>query len=161
MNAGKTGYLSIVTDTSRAALLRFQQGKLVQSNVRSKNVSDAIQVINQCRQVKFTYADAPVDGHSDIMPMDTFLQLILLEDDSQVPSSKEETAETEIAYSEARVLKDMAANYLGPIADFIVEEALANNENMLQAVQSITKSIPDPNQAGQFKSEVLAILRDI
>lgn len=71
-----TGILTILTDTRRSVLLRFSHGKLVQVHCRSRDVGDAVTVINECVGLKYTFVPAQPEHRAELMPVDTFVRML-------------------------------------------------------------------------------------
>lgn len=165
-NSGKTGYLTILTNNRRSVLLCFFQGKLTQARARSRDVADAIDVLNSCDLVKFTYTDTKVKNFVEIMQIDVFLQMISLSMESgkrslvlsstRQPVSND--AKPAVSSTMISLLSEVAASYIGPIADMVVQDAVSESDNFEEIVENIANTIPDVEAADKFKSEALSIL---
>ncbi len=149
----ETGFLTILTDTNRSVLLRFSEGKLTRLHCRSKEAGEAIQVLAESGMVKFTYASAPEDTEPELMPADSFLQLIDPGGDAGASlgggavSSGGAIANDPI---KAQML-EIATEYIGVVADMIVDEAFDEGRNVAEAIDYITQAIPDANQSRAFR----------
>jgi hypothetical protein len=73
---GESGIITILTDTRRSVLLRFSKGRLTQTHCRSRDLTDAISVLNECDGVRFTFVPAQTENRPEIMPVESFLQLL-------------------------------------------------------------------------------------
>ncbi|MFT5112311.1 MAG: hypothetical protein ACI8P9_001635 [Parasphingorhabdus sp.] len=178
ISSGETGFITILTDTRRSVLLQFSAGRLTHTNARSKDVADAIQVLNECDQVKFSYVAAPVENRPEVMPAESFLQLIDPGGDAgagnfQAPSpiptadffmpevgipsaAPVVTAGNSVDNSIASALTTLAIDYIGPIADLVVSEALSASPDVLGAINVIPSNILDADQAAEFRNAALA-----
>jgi hypothetical protein len=176
----ETGFLTILTDTKRSVLLRFSAGKLTHSHCRTKDVADAISVLTECALVKFTYAAAQVENRPEIMPTDTFLQLIDPGGDAGInpqatsydAPSTSPAVDTQYTPPVAptprpeesairQPLAELALDYIGPIADMIVDEALETTENLTSAIDYIAGMLPDEDQANAFREDARSRFPDL
>ena len=153
----ETGYLTILTDTRRSVLLRFSSGKLTHSLCRTKDVGDAIQVLNECNLVRFTYAAGAVEDRPELMPADSFLQLLDPGGASApaapmtAPRAAPAPAATSATGQLRMALIEVAIEYVGPVAEMIVDEALENTGSVSEAVDYIADMIPDSGPANAFR----------
>ncbi len=158
VTARDTGYLTILTDTRRSVLLRFSSGKLTHSLCRTKDVGDAIQVLNECNLVRFTYAVGAVEDRPELMPAESFLQLL---DPGGIPGAAAPRAPPAAAPAPAAprsrtapqrvALVEVALEFVGPVAEMLVDEALENTASISEAVNYIADLIPDPAPANAFR----------
>lgn len=150
----ETGFLTILTDTNRSVLLRFSDGKLTRLHCRSKEAGEAIQVLAESAMVKYTYASAPEDTEPELMPADSFLQLIDPGGDAGTAggSSPVISSSGSIANDPIRAqMLEIATEYVGVIAEMIVEEAFEEDRDVAQAIDYICQTIPDANQSRAFR----------
>lgn len=157
-----TGLISILTDSNRSVLLKFSEGKLIHSYCRTRDVGEVIQVINEAFSVKFSMVPIPLEAGFEVMPGPVFLQLLeagVSDDTPTSPTSPTrqsasakapKTIEVESAKD---LLENIAAEYVGLVAEVIVEEALENSSTLEGAIEFIAGSIPDENQAASFREE--------
>ena len=154
----ETGFLTILTDSNRSVLLRFSQGKLTRLHCRSKEAGEAIQVLAESSMVKYTYASAPEDDEPELMPADSFLQLI---DPGGNAGSSSYTSPGFSGATSSRVdpvkaqMLEIATEYMGVVADMIVDEAFDGNSNVGKAIDYIGDAIPDANQSKAFRRAAL------
>ncbi len=161
-----TGLLSIVTDSSRAVLVRFSHGNIVGAHCRTKDIGEAIGVLLEAQQVRFAYAPSASEGQREaaaaLMPVATFLELIVPLADA--PPSAPSPAQGAVGPDVPRVsaglaeetrqgLERLAVEIAGPIAQFLVEEALETATDLGDAVRLISKSIPDQAASKRFIGE--------
>lgn len=155
----ETGFLTILTDTNRSVLLRFSRGKLTRLHSRSKEAGDAIQVLAESTMVKYTYVDAPEDDEPELMPATSFLQLIDPGNASAAPSARLVHVSGGKLADEDPVKEQMieiATEYVGVVAEMIVDEAFAENPEIGQVIKYVCDAIPDEKQANAFREDALA-----
>ena len=145
----ETGFLTILTDTNRSVLLRFSEGRLTRLHCRSKEAGEAIQVLAESGMVKFTYASAPEDTEPEIMPAESFLQLIDPGGDAGASLGGGAAAAGNDPIK-AQML-EIATEYIGVVADMIVDEAFDENRDVAAAIDYIAQTIPDANQSRAFR----------
>ena len=149
----ETGFLTILTDTNRSVLLRFSEGRLTRLHCRSKEAGEAIQVLAESGMVKFTYASAPEDTEPELMPADSFLQLIDPGGDAGASLGGASGSGNGAAASDpikAQML-EIATEYIGVVADMIVDEAFDEGRSVAEAIDYIGQAIPDANQSRAFR----------
>lgn len=162
INEQATGLLSVLTDTRRSVLLRFSEGKLIHSYCRTKDVGDAIHVLNDCGGVKFTFAPSSVEHKPELMPGGSFVSL--LDPGAGADAARRRPIPIDAPRgvrpgpdgdSDAQ-LKDalvaVAADYVGMIAETVVEEAMQDTADVGQAIEYIADLIPDASQAAAFRA---------
>jgi len=152
----ETGLLSILTDTKRSVLLKFSEGVLIHSYSRTRDIGDVVQVINESSLVKFNLVQIPPESGSEVMPGDVLLQLLAagLEGDSKTKAPKAATQRNSEVASASEILENAAAEYVGLVAEVLVEEALDVCKTMDEAIDYIANAIPNPDQAAEFRAEV-------
>lgn len=149
-----TGLLTILTDSNRSIFLRFSRGRLTRLYCRSGEAGEAIQMLAEGSMVKFTYASAPEDDEPEFMPTDSFMQLIDPGGDGGVSappgsgfSAGRHAGDDPI---KAQMLK-IATDYVGVVAEMIVDEAFESGNDVTRAIEYIAGSIPDRKQARAFR----------
>lgn len=150
----ETGFLTILTDTNRSVLLRFSQGKLTRLHCRSKEAGEAIQVLAESAMIKYTYASAPEDTEPELMPADSFLQLIDPGGDASASRSTSVVSSDSLTGNDpikAQML-EIATEFVGVIAEMIVDEAFEEDRDVAQAIDYISQTIPDANQSRAFRT---------
>ena len=153
-----TGLLTILTENNRSIFLRFSQGKLTRLHCRSGEAGEAIQMLAESAMVKYTYATAPEDSEPEFMPTDSFLQLI--DPGGDAGSTSQSAALVSSGDSalgdpvKARML-EIATEYIGVVAEMIVDEAFENNADVGKAIDYIGNAIPDANQSKAFRKAAL------
>lgn len=160
----QTGLVSILTDTKHAVLLKFFEGRLIHLHSRTREIEDVVQVLNECEWVKFKFASVTVENRPEFMPIETFLQLIETEDSEDVtidstPTIPNAGSHTNVARrsreTEALIelLAKIASEYVGPVAEMVVEEAFENDDDPIRAIEYIAEMIPDSRHAADFRAE--------
>lgn len=154
----ETGFLTILTDSNRSVLLRFSAGRLTRLHCRSKEAGEAIQVLAECALVKYTYASAPEDSEPELMPAESFLQLIdpggshyNADSDTSFVSSSNISASDPV---KAQLL-EIATEYIGIVAEMIVDEAFEASDDVGRVIDYIGNAIPDANQSKAFRRAAL------
>ncbi|MCP4876350.1 MAG: hypothetical protein GY896_12880 [Gammaproteobacteria bacterium] len=150
----ETGFLTILTDSNRSVLLRFSLGKLTRLHCRSKEAGEAIQVLAECSLVKYTYASAPEDDEPELMPAESFLQLID-PGGSSAFSGRSAAVVSSIGDPIKAQMLEIATDYMGVIAEMIVDEAFEGNSDVGKAIDYIGDAIPDANQSKAFRRAAL------
>ncbi len=150
----ETGFLTILTDTNRSVLLRFSHGKLTRLHCRSKEAGEAIQVLAESAMVKYTYASAPEDTEPELMPADSFLQLIDPGGDAAAAAGSTAIVSSSGSADNDPIraqMLEIATEYIGVIAEMIVDEAFEDDRDVAQAIDYICQIIPDANQSRAFR----------
>ncbi|MCP4431139.1 MAG: hypothetical protein GY806_09195 [Gammaproteobacteria bacterium] len=152
----KTGLVSILTESKRSVLLKFSRGVLIHSYSRSRDIGDVIQVINESERIKFDIATIPAEEGTEVLPGKILLQLLQsgnsVEAETQSPATVGNSRSSEI-HSARELLESLAAEYVGMVAEVIVEEALDLSGSLEEAIDNIATSIPDPEQSASFRAE--------
>ena len=160
--AKATGLISFLTDSQRAVLLKFSQGELIHAFSRSREISVVLQVLIETDFVKFSFTPVPVENLPELMPIEEFVQK-LESGISSVVDSNARPQQTVAADSDPtditreplkELLVDLASEYIGLVAEIVVEESLENNNDTFEAIEAIAAMISDPDRAGAFREAV-------
>lgn len=148
-----TGLLTILTESNRSIFLRFSRGKLTRLYCRSGEAGEAIQMLAEGRMVKFTYASAPEDDEPEFMPTDSFMQLIDPGGDGGLGAATGRSAGGAARVSDPVRMQmlEIATEYMGIVAEMIVDEAFESNNDVARAIDYIADSIPDIDQSRAFR----------
>lgn len=146
-----TGLLTILTESNRSIFLRFSQGKLTRLYCRSGEAGEAIQMLAEGSMVKFTYANAPEDEQPEFMPTDSFMQLIDPGGDGGASRAVMSGTDRPVSDPIRVQMLEIATDYIGVVAEMIVDEAFEGGRNVSMAIQYIADSIPDKSQAEAFR----------
>ena len=160
----QTGLVSILTDTKHAVILKFFEGRLIHLHSRTREIEDVVQVLNECEWVKFKFASVTMENRPEFMPIETFLQLIETEDSEDFTTDPTTTIPnagslTNVARGSREteplieLLVKIASEYVGPVADMVVEEAFENDDDPIRAIEYIAEMIPDTRHAADFRAE--------
>lgn len=152
----ETGLLSVLTESKRSVLLKFSQGVLIHAYSRSRDIGDVIQVINESERIKFGLVPIPPEDGVEVMPGHILLQLLQTGSSSEAPGTVPAASATPRdsgVQAVRELLESVAAEYVGIIAEVIVEEALESSSSLQEAIDNIARSIPDPEQSGAFRAE--------
>jgi len=154
----ETGLLTILTDGDRSIFLRFSQGRLTRLHCRSGEAGEAIQMLAESAMVKYSYATAPEDSEPELMPAGSFLQLI----DPGGNASSEGHSATVVSSADSSAgdpiklqMLEIATDYMGVVAEMIVDEAFDGNTDVGKAIDYIGNAIPDANQSKAFRRSAL------
>ena len=134
------------------------QGVDKSEEVRSGEAGEAIQMLAESAMVKYTYAGAPEDDQPEFMPAESFLQLI--EPGGDAGSSAQSSTLVSSGNSavgdpiKAQML-EIATEFIGVVAEMIVDEAFDDNTDVGKAIDYIGNSIPDANQSKAFRKAAL------
>jgi hypothetical protein len=153
-----TGLLTILTDSERSVFLRFSQGRLTRLHCRSGEAGEAIQMLAESVMVKYSYTAAPEDSEAELMPTDSFLQLIDPggnADSSALPPTIVSSADPSVGDPIKAQMLEIATDYMGIVAEMIVDEAFDGNTDVGKAIDYIGNAIPDANQSRAFRSSAL------
>jgi hypothetical protein len=150
--------LTILTESNRSIFLRFSEGKLTRLHCRSGEAGEAIQMLAESAMVKYTYASAPIDEELEFMPADSFLQLIDPGGDGSSPEhggSVVSSGGMAMGDPIKAQMLEIATDYVGVVAEMIVDEAFDGNSDVGKAIDYIGNAIPDANQSKAFRKAAL------
>ncbi len=158
----KTGLVSVLTESKRSVLLKFSQGVLIHAYSRSRDIGDVIQVINESDRIKFSIVPIPAESGIEVMPGKILLQLLQSgssgeSDETDITERTLERRKGSPRNLEIRAAKELLENltseYVGMVAEVIVDEALEASSSLEEVIDIIAKSIPDPDQSAAFRAE--------
>ena len=161
-DAKGTGLVSILTDTQRAVLLKFSRGKLIHAYSRSREISVVVRVLIETDFVKFSFTSVPVENQPELIPIDTFIEMLESGDSIDLVTGST-PQRIVVADSEPNdltreplkeLLVEIASEYIGLVAEIVVEESLENSSETSEAVDTIAAMIPDADQAEAFRRAV-------
>jgi len=161
-DAKGTGLVSILTETQRAVLLKFSRGKLIHAYSRSREIAVVVQVLIETDFVKFGFTSVPVDNRPELIPIDAFIEMLESGENTDLESSSMPPQAVDVDPEPAdltreplqELLVDIASEYIGLVAEIVVEESLENSSNTLEAVDAIAAMIPDADRAEAFRQAV-------
>lgn len=164
INTRGSGLISVVTNTKHSVMFRFSEGKLIGVHSRHRKLSAVINELNECGSLRFNFTTNAIEDKPEIVPGDKFLRLIAagigneVEDDtSPIVSASDNNIQTmpssNLSEPVRAYLAKIASEYVGPVADMLVEEAFEDSDDIAQAIDFIAQMIPDPKQASAFRAE--------
>ncbi len=165
-----TGLISILTNTNHAVLMKFFEGKLIHIHSRTRDISDVIQVLNESEWVKFKFANITMENLSELMPVNTFLDLIDSGIDQSITTqpnyatttSESVTNKTKIdGVSDQlnKALVEVTSEYLGPVAELMVDEAFELSNDPIQVIEYLAGMITESQRAAEFRQAGLQAVR--
>jgi len=157
-----TGLVSILTDNQRAVLLKFSRGMLIHCYSRSRDIAVVLQVLNETDFVKFSFTSVPVENLPELMSIDTFTEILESGDNRGVKSSSTpqqivvaKSDQTDITREPLKeLLVDIASEYIGLVAEIVVDESLDSNADTFAVIDTIADMIPEPERAAAFREAV-------
>lgn len=157
-----TGLVSILTDTQRAVLLKFSRGKLIHAYSRSRDIAIVVQVINETDFLKFSFTSVPVDNQPELLPINTFIEMLESGDNTGLESGSmpRRTVAADSGSNDPtreplkELLIEIASEYIGLVAEIVVEESLDNSSDTFEAIDAIAAMIPDADRAEAFRQAV-------
>lgn len=163
-NTQGTGLISVVTNTKHSVMFRFSEGKLIGIHSRHRKLSAVINELNECNSLKFSFNTNAISDKPEIVPGDKFLRLMVAgignaANDNTIPTgpASEEGIQAMPSSNLSEPVKiylaKIASEYVGPVADMLVEEAFEDSDDVAQAIDFIAQMIPDPQQALAFRAE--------
>jgi hypothetical protein len=108
--------------------------------------------------VKYTYVNAPEDDEPELMPTSSFLQLIDPGNGgvaSNATGARLSTGKPADVDPVKTQLLEIAVDYVGIVAEMIVDEAFEEDRTVGEAIDYVCSAIPDQNQARAFRKAAL------
>lgn len=144
-------------------MFRFFEGRVIHIHSRNRKFSGVINELNESHSLKFKFSAIAIEAKPEIVPSEKFLRLmsagIGADQENSTPAISATDDITPVilpAKSSEPVrlyLAKIASEYIGPIADMLVDEAFEDNDDITQAIEFIANMIPDPDQATSFRAE--------
>lgn len=161
-----SAFFTILTDMKRSVLLRFSIGQLIHSYCRSRDVTQAIEAINECQQLKFTRSSGQPKEAEEVMQAGAFLESIGSELIDALPVvgladaySFVSTAEPDSAVMTAALQEkfvDIARDYIGLVADMLVVDICSQPHPPGVIIEQIAQAMPAKTQSDAFRERALA-----
>jgi hypothetical protein len=159
----ETGLFTIVTDSERSVLLRISDGRITSSRCRGREIDKAIAVLEGSKTLRFSFAPAAAESHPELIGIAEFLLRIGASVDSRSENARRPQRRRGRASSSSApmrpgegdtsvrgTLEELAVDAIGPVAQVVVDEALANNATVQEAIREIAWAIPDTEVATRF-----------
>ncbi len=165
-----TGLISILTNTNHAVLMKFFEGKLIHIHSRTRDISDVIQVLNESEWVKFKFANITMENLSELMPVNTFLDLIDSGIDQSITTQPNYATTTPESVTNKtkidgvsdqlnKALVEVTSEYLGPVAELMVDEAFELSNDPIQVIEYLAGMITESQRAAEFRQAGLQAVR--
>ncbi|CAA6825817.1 MAG: Unknown protein [uncultured Thiotrichaceae bacterium] len=161
-------FFSILTDMKRSVLLHFSMGQLIHSYCRGRDVTRAIEAINECQQLKFTRSKGQPKEAPEVMQAHVFLGSIgsemsetspvvgLADAYSFVSAVEPESVVMTAALQEKLV--DIARDYIGLVADMLVVDICSQQHPPSAIIEKIAQAMPAKAQSDAFRERALALM---
>ena len=160
----RTGLVSISTESGRSILLKFALGVLIHSYSRNVDIRDFLKVVNESDRIKFEITPIPVEQGTEILSGTQLLQLLQpeyrLEKEAITPQAGGRSASPALQTTR-QLLENIAAEYVGIVAEIIVEEAMDVSGSLNETIDKIASAIPSPEQSASFRSDARKKIRQI
>lgn len=160
-------FFTILTDMKRSVLLRFSMGQLIHSYCRSRDVTQAIEAINECQQLKFTRSSGQSKEAAEVMPAGIFLESIGSELIDALPVVGLADAHSFVITADPNdvpvppelqeQLTEIARDYIGLVADMLVTDICNNKLSLKLTIEQIAEKMPAQEQSDAFRERALAI----
>ena len=150
----ESGLLTILTESRRSIFLRFSQGRLTRVYCRSGDTGEAIGLLARENCVRFTCNSAPEQDKPELMPAESFMQLIApaaVKDDSNRAGHSDRDPPGPQSNPLRTQMLEIALEHIGIAAEIVVEEAFESNGNIALAIEYIGDTIPDPEMSRAFR----------
>lgn len=173
----ETGFFTIVTDSRRSVLLRVSAGRITSSHCRGRDIDEAIAVLAASREVRYTFATSAAEDKPELVDVDVFLRRIdafvetdiFAFEDGQVddlpspgaPATPQPLPSGERGGSVRGELETIAVDFLGPVGQVVVDDALADNSTLRATIGDIASSIPDDDVRARFLVAIAERFPDI
>lgn len=164
----ESAFFSILTDMKRSVLLRFSMGQLIHSYCRSRDVTKAIEAINECEQLKFTRSSGTLKEAPEVMRADVFLEAIgseMIEGSAIIGRvdiySSMDAAESGSVVMTAELQEKFTAiarDYIGLVADMLVGDICSQQHSPDVVIEKIAEAMPAKAQADAFRERALALM---
>jgi hypothetical protein len=119
-------------------------------------------VLNETDFVKFSFTSVPVENLPELMSIDNFTEILESGDNGGVESSSTpqqsvvaKSDQTDITREPLKeLLVDIASEYIGLVAEIVVDESLDSNTDIFAVIDTIADMIPEPERAAAFREAV-------
>lgn len=161
----QSGVMSVVTEQGRSVSLRFFEGRITRIQSRGSDLQHAIGLLVEAEDLKFNFVESTVKEEPDQMPAMYIVELLekgpsaetiaaIETQEMQEVSEPQQAADASVDRNTLkRVLTELALVHVGPIAELLVEQALANSNTPELIIREISDNIPSENDARNFRTE--------
>jgi hypothetical protein len=163
VNQQQTGLYSIATDQNLSVLIGLTRGDVTRLHCRAMPPMAVIDVLKNSQTYRLRFMPASEDTDSIIMSGQKFLEE--LESAGSSPSLDDQ-ADTTVAIFEGETapstlrpqLIEIASEYIGMAAEFLVEDAYNNHRDTTSIVRFVREGLLDAISAEKFDQEVRNLL---
>ena len=155
----RTGKLHIVTTKNHTASLGFVQGEVVSAHYRISQGEKALAALRDVTEATYKFnAEAEVRRNTPPLPptrevLRTLgLEQVALAQASAVEMAAE-TAAPHISAKSQSALRELATEYLGPMASIVCDDVFSRAESVDKAIRHLSLEIIDPANAATFLAE--------
>jgi hypothetical protein len=167
-DSGENGAFTVVTDSGRSVLLRLSAGGITSSHCRSRDIEAAIAALAPSEAVRYTFTRLTPENKPELIGIDDFLRRIdayvapgatpaVQHADTRGPAPPTAAAPSRAGVpgrgtSIREDLEALAVDVIGPVAQVLVEEALANSDTVHGAIEMIARAIPNGEVGNRFRA---------
>lgn len=169
----QSGVMSVVTDKGRSVSLRFFEGRLTKIQSRGSDLQHAIGLLVHADQMKFNFVESSVTEEPTQMPALYIVELLENGPSAEITGfqTQEMPAVDDVTEPQRgntgvdrqtlqRILTEMALVHIGPIAEMLVEQAIADNSTFELIIQEIADNIPSADDARTFRNDARKRIKD-
>jgi hypothetical protein len=156
------GTLFVATGANKSAQILFKDGNIVSIyfyNMHGREALEKMSVIEVGRY-RFQEGFASIRRKSDLPETSVILATLdgFCGDKSSADSAQPISSEGGLTDEQKSILEKCLVEYIGPMAAIICEDHFFGGAGLRETVDKLTSEIPSPQQAAQFKEEVLGKL---
>ena len=153
----KTGKLHLITAENHTASLGFVQGEVVSAHYRISRGEKALAALQGVTEATCRF-DEGADVKRDTPPLpptEEILRALELAPNQPPTPAKEVVAEPapQLSARSQNALRDLATEYLGPVASIVCDDVFARAETLDGAIQLLSREIANPASAETFLAE--------
>ena len=152
-----SGTLFILDDNRRTAKISLKDGDILSLSCFNKNGAEALRLIQGFDGSLFQFIRSSAITTDPDLPTTTEILRILAGGLSTAPTTPAAPEGRGLAVSNPEivaVLKEILAEFMGPVAPMICNKVLRQAANLESAVDLLAREIPDSQQAFKFKEQV-------
>lgn len=164
----RTGTVFIVSDDNRMAQVHLESGNIVALLCRGRHGQEAVAGMRTMQAGRVRFDDSYLTA-SDAERFDTRALLELLgagaagsaraADKPAPPTAPAPTASHAVTATQAAALEQCLVQFIGPMAEILCADHLAQAANLPALIAVLADEIPDKNQAARFAREAGRLLK--
>jgi hypothetical protein len=163
VNQQQTGLYSIATDRNLSVLIGLTQGNVTRLHCRAMPPHEVIDVLKNSLASRLRFMPASEDTDSIIMSGQKFIEELETHGPTIGSANQDEPTVTdfegETAPSTLRPqLVEIASEYIGMAAEFLVEDAYQNHQDSTSIVRFVRDGLLDAASAEKFDEDVRNLL---